>query len=138
MLENMLTTEQDFIRSASTGNKDAFGLIVKRYQTLICTIAYNATGNIGLSEDIAQDVFLVAWEKLQELRDPNKLCAWLCGIARNIVKEEIRQGQHDITRQALSFCSDYEITSTSIPPDDQAISEEEQKILWQSIEKIPD
>lgn len=43
------------------GDKDAFCQIVMRYQTLLCSIAYSAIGDIKLSEDVAQEAFVEAW-----------------------------------------------------------------------------
>jgi len=37
---------------------------------------------MGLSEDLAQETFVTAWQRLASLREPAKLRAWLCGINR--------------------------------------------------------
>jgi len=134
----MLKTETDISKAAYAGSKEAFGLIVERYQSLICAITYNATGDISLSEDIAQETFLTAWNKLRELRNPSKLRAWLCGIARNIAKETIRKRKSNTAEQTISLDPGHEPVSTSHQPYEYAISREEEKILWQSLEKIPD
>ena len=42
------------------GDRAAFATIVKRYQSLVCSIAYNATGSLSLSEDLAQEAFFAA------------------------------------------------------------------------------
>ena len=67
------------VMRALGGNKSAFCEIVSRYQTLLCSLAYSAVGDIKYSEDLAQDAFVEAWRKLDTLHDPNKLKAWLCG-----------------------------------------------------------
>src|ERR1051326_1920483 len=36
-----------------TGDRDAFRQIVERYKSLVCSITYNATGSLTLSEDLA-------------------------------------------------------------------------------------
>ena len=55
------------------GNRDAFGSIVTRYQTLIASLAYSATGSFSQSEDVAQETFVKAWKDLGSLKDPGKL-----------------------------------------------------------------
>jgi RNA polymerase sigma factor (sigma-70 family) len=80
-----------------TGNRSAFATIVKRYQSLVCSITYNATGSLSLSEDLAQETFLAAWKQLSELREPARLRSWLCGITRFLVGKEFRrQGREPI------------------------------------------
>ena len=56
------------VAEALDGNRDAFRLIVERYQTLISSLAYCATGNVSRSEDLAQETFLFACKQLAELR----------------------------------------------------------------------
>jgi DNA-directed RNA polymerase specialized sigma24 family protein len=46
---------------------------VERYQTLISSLAYCATGNVSQSEDLAQQTFVSAWKQLAELREPARL-----------------------------------------------------------------
>lgn len=70
------------VRSALGGDRRSFEQIVHRYQTLICSITYSGTGDLALSEDLAQETFVVAWRTLGRLREPGSLRAWLCGIAR--------------------------------------------------------
>src|SRR5271170_1780213 len=87
LLCDMMTTElmnvaerndADLVAESLAGSRDAFRVIVERYQTLICSLAYNATGNVSQSEDVAQETFLAAWVDLRSLREPPKLRAWLC------------------------------------------------------------
>jgi DNA-directed RNA polymerase specialized sigma24 family protein len=70
----------ELVGESLSGNRDAFGQIVARYQSLVCSLAFSATGSLGQSEDLAQETFVTAWKKLSELREPEKLRAWLCGI----------------------------------------------------------
>ena len=87
----MMSSDLELKEACLAGNRQAFGRIVERYQSLICAIAYSATGDLGVSEDLAQETFVTAWKRLGELRDRTKLRAWLCGIARNLTNNWIRQ-----------------------------------------------
>src|SRR5271163_393959 len=87
----------DLVSESLSGNRDAFGQIVARYQSLICSLAYSATGNLSQSEDLAQETFLAAWKQLGDLREPAKLRAWLCDIARNLIHNSLRrQGREPV------------------------------------------
>src|ERR1700679_4118613 len=77
-------SDTELVQSCLTTGADAFSEIVTRYQSLICALTYNATGNLARSEDLAQEVFLIAWKDLRQLREPAKLRAWLCGITRRL------------------------------------------------------
>src|SRR5262249_46218926 len=68
------------------GSVLAFEAMVRRHQSVVCAVAYNACGDLALSEDVAQETFWAAWRERMALVDPGKLRAWLCGIARNLGK----------------------------------------------------
>jgi len=121
-----------------TGDRDAFGKIVQRYQSLVCSITYGATGSLSLSEDIAQETFLTAWRKLEGLSDATRLRAWLCGIARNLTQNFLRRGQREPATTAESMEAIGELPAPEPSPASQAVSREEEAILWRALERIPD
>src|SRR6266545_5288418 len=92
--------DADLVAASLTGNRDAFGQIVSRYQSLICSLAYSATGSLGQSEDVAQETFITAWRHLRQLRERHKLRAWLCGIARNRINNALRREGREPLRHA--------------------------------------
>ena len=60
------TNDAELVGATIAGNRDAFGKIVARYQSLICSLAYSATGSFGQSEDLAQETFITAWKHLSQ------------------------------------------------------------------------
>ena len=76
-----MRSDAELIQASVAGSHGAFGQIVERYQSLVCAVAYSRTGDLALSEDVAQETFLKAWRRLRQLRDGAKLRAWLCTIA---------------------------------------------------------
>ena len=78
------TSEAQLLHASAAGNRDAFGTVVRRYQALVCAVAYSATGDVGTSEELAQETFIRAWSNLPQLEDPGKFRIWLCTIARNL------------------------------------------------------
>src|SRR5271154_1042910 len=116
-----------------TGDRNAFRKIVERYQSLVCSITYNATGSLTLSEDLAQETFVAAWKQLSELREPAQLRAWLCGISRFLVGKQLRrQG-----REPIHAAESVEAIQKFPPPDPpraaQAVTREEEAILWRAL-----
>jgi RNA polymerase sigma factor (sigma-70 family) len=132
------SSDSDLVDQSLSGNRDAFGQIVARYQSLVCSLAYSATGNLTQSEDLAQETFLTAWKNLRGLREPEKLRSWLCGIARNLAHNSLRQQERDPNHAAESLENISESRSPAPLPHDEAISREEEAILWRSIESVPE
>jgi len=140
-LKNMPAAEQtdaDLVADSLNGHRDAFRRIVERYQTLICSLAYSATGSVSRSEDMAQETFLAAWQQLRALREPAKLRAWLCGIARNRIHKCYERDGREPSCNAATMDDADDSPAVEALPSEQAISREEEAILWRSLEKIPE
>jgi RNA polymerase sigma-70 factor (ECF subfamily) len=88
-----LTTPSDktLIRALFAGDKAAYEKLYDRYAPLVRAVCYDMTGNLADAQDLAQDVFMRAYEKLDRLREPARFGKWLVGIARLRCKEWQRQ-----------------------------------------------
>ena len=136
-MQNM-TKESELLQASLAGSREAFGAIVERYQSLICGITYSATGNLSKSEELAQETFIRAWKGLAGLKEPGKLRAWLCTIARNVVKTSIKRRSRDATGTAGRIEDAEQIESIEPDPVESVISKEEQSMVWGALERIPD
>ena len=141
MTQRMFTAgsnDAELVAGSLAGQRDAFRAIVERYQSLICSQAYCATGSLSQSEDLAQETFVIAWRQLAELREPAKLRSWLCGIARNRIGKALRRDGREPAHVAEPIEAAVEVPAPEPQPADHAISHEEEAILWRSLERIPD
>src|SRR5262245_48304483 len=142
MMAGEATTDSELVAQTLEGERDAFGHIVSRYQSLICSLAYSATGSLGESQDLAQETFITAWKHLRLLRERHKLRAWLSGIARCLIGKSLRRdGREPVCaaeplQDAAELVSE-EFQATEPLPSELIISKEEEAILWRSIERIP-
>ncbi len=132
------SSDAELVAQTLAGNRDAFGRIVSRYQSLICSLAYSATGCLGHSEDLAQETFITAWTRLRHLREPQKLRAWLCGIARNCINSYLRGEGREPAAAAEPLDVLPETRAPEPLPPERAISREEEAILWRSLEHLPE
>lgn len=137
-LTELETSDTELVAQSLAGNRQAFGQIVVRYQTLICSLAYSATGSLTQSEDLSQETFVTAWKQLAELREPGSLRAWLCGIVRNLSRRTLRGQEHEPAHAAESLETVQETPAIDAHPLAETISREEEAILWRSLERIPE
>jgi len=84
-----LTTPSDktLIEAVLAGDKTAYEKLYDRYAPLIRAVCYDATGSLADAQDLAQDVFMRSYEKLDRLRKRDSFGKWLVGIARLRCKE---------------------------------------------------
>jgi RNA polymerase sigma factor (sigma-70 family) len=129
--------DAELVAECLDGNQDAFRQVVERYQTLICSLAYSATGSMSQSEDLAQETFVTAWKQLTELREPSKLRSWLCALVRFRISKQFRRQDREPVHGAEPLEAIEQSASPEALPSEQAVTNEEKAILWRSLERLP-
>lgn len=128
-----LDDSQLVVRSLN-GDTHAYEQIVLRYQNLVCSLAYSLTGSLSRSEDLAQEVFVSAWKQLKQLKAPDQLRSWLCGITRNMA--------HHARRKEAREAEVYQIAdpgfTTEANPHEALVSREEEQMVWRVVGSIPE
>jgi RNA polymerase sigma-70 factor (ECF subfamily) len=71
------------VRRAQTGDKLAFGELVRRYQRPVYGFVYRLTQDQDAAEDVAQEVFVRAWSYLHRFDAERPFKPWLYRIAAN-------------------------------------------------------
>jgi len=133
-----LIPDAELVAASLSGDREVFGRIVERYQRLLCSLAYSATGSLSESEDLAQEAFVEGWRQIHTLREPEKLRPWLCGILRHKVGRFRRSEGQEPVRQAESIEAAEEMPSGEEPAADLAMNKEEQAMLWSALERVPE
>ena len=133
-----LIPDAELVAASLSGDREVFGRIVERYQRLLCSLAYSATGSLSESEDLAQEAFVEAWRQIHTLREPEKLRPWLCGILRHKVGRFRRSEGQEPVRQAEAIEAAEDLPSGEEPAADLAMNKEEQAILWSALERVPE
>jgi len=87
----MGSNENERVLRASSGDHQAYGELIGAYQGMVFAVALNVTGNHSDSEDVVQEAFLRAYQKLRTLSDPSKFGPWLHTIARRLALQLLRE-----------------------------------------------
>ncbi len=134
-MEHMLD-EIELLRHSTAGDREAFGLLVERHQTLVYAVAYSATGSVEKSEELAQETFLQAWRNLRQLREPEHFRGWLCTIVRNLANRAGRNRSRDVLAGAGAL-EDAALPAGEPGPAEALISREQQETVWSALRRIP-
>jgi len=74
--------DANLVVAAQRGDRDAFGLLYERYGAMVHGVLLARVRHDEV-DDLVQDVFLIALERLDTLRTPAAFPGWLAAIARN-------------------------------------------------------
>jgi RNA polymerase sigma-70 factor (ECF subfamily) len=84
-------TEASQLERARRGEVDAFAELVRAHHPSVRVLLASHLRDAGAIDDLVQDVFLRAFDRLSTLRDGAAFRAWLLGIARNRALEHLRE-----------------------------------------------
>ena len=77
----MALHDAELIQRTLAGDESAFGFLVDKYKGSVHALAYRKLGDFHTAEEITQDTFLKAYQKLSTLKDPRRFPGWLYVIA---------------------------------------------------------
>lgn len=86
----MQEPEPATIRAAAGGDLDAFGELARHYEVPIWRFLVRLVGDRTLAEDLAQETFLRAFDRMDTFRFESRFSTWLYRIARNLAVDELR------------------------------------------------
>ncbi|MFB0524852.1 MAG: sigma-70 family RNA polymerase sigma factor [Phycisphaerae bacterium] len=118
--------ETDVIHQVLNGDVDSFRLLVQRYQRPVISMIKNIINDQHMCEDVAQDVFLTAYKKLDSF-DParSNFSTWLFTIAKNKSLNVLKK------KRALSMSQLPEKTDSRNPSDELG-----EKELFDELDRI--
>jgi RNA polymerase sigma-70 factor (ECF subfamily) len=86
-----LPEETALVTASLSGDKRAFGEIVKRYQKMVARTVKGMLGDSAFADDIGQEVFIKLYHSLSEFRGEAKLSTYIQKIAVNLTLNEIKR-----------------------------------------------
>lgn len=91
-----MSTDDDLITRARTGDRDAFATLCERHGPRIERFLLTMTGDEHAADDVLQQTLQLAMTRLGQLREPSRFPQWLLSIACNECRKRLRA---DVQRQ---------------------------------------
>ena len=136
----MKNNDAQWIERVIAGDEDAFTALVKKYEKQIHAFVWRMVKDYHIAEEIAQDTFLRAYEKLGTLRDPNHFSGWLYMIATR--RSLTWLGQKSIPMQSLEAMSKAEIEALfyaeyMAEQTEKLATEKQREVVKYLLQKLP-
>jgi RNA polymerase sigma factor (sigma-70 family) len=87
------------VERAIAGDEVAFARIVAAHHDDMARIAFFVTGDLDVAEEAEQSAWAVAYRRLADLRDPDRLRPWLMSIAANEARQIARSRRRRSVRE---------------------------------------
>ncbi len=132
-----LLIRRDF-PAAKRGDREAFSRLVAATQRMVASVALAVTRDVQASEDIAQETYLTAWQRLGQMSNPDSFLPWLRQVARNRAIDVLRNLRH---RETAVDQLDPRFAATAdsgTGPAETLGAEQDAVLLARAMDQIPD
>jgi RNA polymerase sigma-70 factor (ECF subfamily) len=139
VVETALNEKSDevLITLFQQGERGAFRFLVERYQARIKNLIYSIFHEPDIIDDLAQEVFIKAYEALPNFRFQSSFYTWLYRIAVNKSRDELRRRKirRFFSLQTLLDSSDHELASKlAVEPRDNEV----QELIASALKSLPE
>jgi len=113
-MEKEAPTDAELVAETLAGDREAFGRLYDRYAALVRAVVGGVARDYAMVQDLAQESFLRAYRKLEQLRNPERFGAWIVGIARQVARERKRSLRRDRHQFVAGNCLEMESSADDL------------------------
>jgi len=113
-------SDQDLVAAALGAGSEAYAILVERYAVSVTSVAMHIVRDHHLAEDVAQEAFVLGYQKLRSLRVPSLFGRWILKIARHLAIRSLRSVREDVS---LDNAADLAIAEPSHMDTDHVLTE---------------
>ena len=136
-------TDKEIIKRVKNGDKNAYDLLVLKYQQRVINLISRVVKNHADALDVSQETFIKAYKALPNFRGESAFYTWLYRIAVNTAKNHLTVQSRKITK------SDYDVTeieqiegnmtlTEQATPENLLFKDELQETVLNTIENLPE
>ena len=137
--------DAELVERLKTGDREAFGALLRRYQGKVYRLAMNMTRSPQDAEEVTQDVFLAVYRKIGDFDGRAAFSTWLYRVASNAALMKLRGRRSEphlsIEEEGPAFAPDGHfarpVADWSELPEDRLLSAERRRVLEQAIDALP-
>jgi RNA polymerase sigma-70 factor (ECF subfamily) len=133
--------DEELVNLCLSGDKDAFGELVMRYQNIVYGLAYRLSGNFEDAKDLSQEAFIRTYTRLSDLREKAKFASWLKKVTFSVCMNWLKtQKRSDFTLLEKEINEEYiyDIPDPAPLPSEQIEMEELRETVLKAINKLPE
>ena len=131
--------EQELVKKILEGDEKAFRLFVDIHKVMVVNTCYAFLHNREEAEDIAQDVFIQAFESLISFRFDCKLSSWLYRIAVNRAINSCKSFHKRRIKLKLDETEQhFDCPSEELPVQEKMEAQERRELLHRAIDSLPE
>lgn len=130
-------TDAEIIARVLNGDKQSYALLVEKYKGPVFNLAYRMTGSYEDADDLTQETFIRAYQKLQQFDQNKKFFTWLYTIGINLIRNHLKKNARNASHLAAADSAlEYQPRGNEKGEGD-ALSDDRMIRLERIIQKLP-
>ena len=118
------------------GDELAWEVLVRQYQSRICAIAYTYVGNTEEARDLAQEIFVRVYRRLDSCQDAQRFQAWLVQIARNACIDHLRRRKARPPAQDIPVEKLGHLAAAGPDPEEQWVRDARKRLVYRALQTL--
>ena len=98
-------TVAQLVQATQSGQREAFGELFERFERQVFSIALRRIGDYGEAQEVCQDVFVQALQKIAQLREPERFGGWLRSIANRMAINRVVRRRPEVAAEPETLAS---------------------------------
>lgn len=136
-------SDQQLVERVQRGDKNAFDLLVLKYQSKVISLISRYVRNQADVTDVAQEAFIKAYRALPNFRGESAFYTWLYRIAVNTAKNYlVSQGRrapaNDVDAEDAEYYEGSDALKEFASPERLMLSDEIKKVVFETLETLPE
>ncbi len=134
-----LRTDTYLVEATLSGNRQAFGALVERYQDRLFNTLVRVLGSPDDASEVLQDAFVQAYTKLESFRGSSQFYTWMYRVALNMACSYRRRNKRRYDEQSVQQIrelSGAEPVDQSLPPEQLAMCVEQAELVQAALLEI--
>lgn len=120
--------DHSIVHAVLAGDRDAYASLVRRYSQIVFRVAFRITGSEADAEEVVQETFFRAYQKLSSFQSRSNFGTWIYRIAVNcaldLIKKREDAGAYTVAENPDPECMEVQIADTAAGPDRLLLSRE--------------
>ncbi|WP_153915363.1 RNA polymerase sigma factor RpoE [Shewanella sp. TC10] len=136
-------SDQQLVERVQRGDKNAFNLLVQKYQNKVMSLISRYIRNQADIADVAQEAFIKAYRALPNFRGESAFYTWLYRIAVNTAKNHlVSQGRktpaNSVDAEEAEYYEGSDALKEFASPERLVLSDEINKVIFETLETLPE
>lgn len=136
-------SDQQLVERVQRGDKNAFNLLVLKYQSKVISLISRYVRNQADVTDVAQEAFIKAYRALPNFRGESAFYTWLYRMAVNTAKNYlVSQGRrapaNDVDAEDAEYYEGSDALKEFASPERLMLSDEIKKVVFETLETLPE